>query len=624
VALLPYKEFLTGLGLALSLSCAVAQTSGNSSAPQDEQAFSGIIGSLDLLLNESKTFDIISPDGVSYDSDGGFILFDVDGPLTCFNLIEQPVGQALSVISMDGNDHAILEGLRLADPLEYRLFSGQIAMKVPLTGACFYKSDQGFGLNGNTPVVPIDDGDQIFSDRLEGRSDLLIEFIGAPQFVRPSEVVNYTIRLSNNGTLNANAVGFQELYPSNATLFPGGQLQSGFYFCSASSGAQCPSQSEDGYIRAQDISIPPGGSVQFAVTRPVRASSTIGSTIELNAAAVDASSEGRLASWDAKTHIMTVVGEGQTIAAEVTNAVAPVANGDDTAEIRVTALDSFKNATPNVLVQLTNADGLIIQPASGVTGPDGSVTFTATTSGLAQAGTFQPQFLAPNLGPSGVSTQVDVNFVAGSPSQISAETLVDNVTANGISVATVAVEILDAWDNPVPSTSVAVDNADGLQFAQSSVATNSDGIASFVASTVEAGVYSPVFGHADILDTVASPVTFVPGNPNKLAFLVQPTTTALGAAISPAVVIEVQDAQGNRVFDDNQSQITVRLFQGATQIGTPLVSFEAVSTGQITLADLVMNQGGQDFFLRASADNVNFGISSSNSTTFEVTFPDPN
>ncbi len=635
MALIPYKKFLTGLGLALGLSCAVAQTSGNDSARENELSFSGSISSFDLLLNESQSFDIITLDTNPVDNTCGsllcyepstrFIDINVAGPLTCFELADDGSPEALRLFGLDGNNHTIFEGLRLAGSLEYRLFTNQVALQTSSTSACFYDGNQGFGLNGNVPVEPIDDGDQIFGSRFEGGAELVIEFIDVPQFVRPNESISYKIRIRNVGLVQATNVGFQELYPVGTEFFPDGQLQLHNWGCVASSGAQCPPSPPGlppSFIRTQDIQLPPGGFVVFDINNRVRSTAPIGGFIELNAAAVVGRDSGAVASWDAESTIMTIIGEGQTIAAEVTNSVAPVANGDDTAEIRVTALDSFKNATPDVLVELSNADGLIIQPASGVTGPDGSVTFSAITSGLAQAGTFQPQFSAPNLGASGVTTQVDVTFVAGSPSQISAQTLVDNVTANGSDAATLAVEILDAWDNPVPATLVEVDNDDGLVFVQNSVATDLAGVALFAASTMVSGTYNPAFSQAEIPASSSSTVTFVPGDPAQLAFLVQPGDTDLGNPISPGVLIEVRDATGNRVVSDNSTEIVVQLRQGPgsgsfIEFLTPPTS---VLSGQLQLDDLVMNQEGQNLFLRAAAS----GIIQADSQLFNVNAPDPN
>jgi len=617
-------RFLSASALALSLgTVGFANTNMHESLDVPLELMSGPSTSLDLLIDETKSFDIISPGGLNYDSGSGTVIFDINGPLFCFEFADDFLDPAVRLSVADANGDIIMDSFRLSSPLQYRLGTSEIAMSTPASAACFFDGGDGFGLEGELPAPPPDDGDQIFGSKFEGRSDLLIEFLDVPQFVRVNESVNYSIRISNQGTRDVAKLGFQELYPRNPTFFPEGQLQSGFYQCIGSNGGQCADaapEPNDPSIRGQDINLPVGGSVRFNISRAVFADSQIGGTIELLAGAIAGDMGEVPPAFDVETATMTVIGEGQTISAVMMSDPSPIANGVDQAIIEVTALDDNKNPTPDVFVELVNDDGLSISPSSGTTGADGTFTFFASTVGNAQAGSYTPEFGAPDLQTSGVTTIANVEFVAGAPDQISSATTIDNAVANGAAQGGVQVEVLDAFDNPVENAEVSVQSADSLSFAASTVFTNASGIAQFAATSVDSGTFNPVFAAPGVAGTTSSPLTFVPGDPAKLAFVGQPSNTAQGSAINPAVVIEVQDANNNRVLSDNETEITVRLRQGTTTIDTP-VSFVSVSSGQLSLGDLTMIQDGNDFYLRASGSNTQFGISSTDSVLFDVFVP---
>ncbi len=593
------NRILLTLALCLGFGSAVAQSSTTADLSVPEQLLGVPTSSLDLLIDESKTLDIISPGGVNYDSGTGDLIFDVLGPLFCFELMDNLTDRAVLLSLTDANGDPILEGFRLDNALQYRLATNQIALSVPSDGACFYEGTEGFGLSGNAPPTPLIDGDQIFSDRFLGDSDLQVEFIDVPQFVRPGETVSYAIEVRNLGNVTAGSVGFQELYPRNPTFYPDGQLIAGFYQCQTSGGADCadaiPGTFEPS-IRGQNLSIPPGGEVRFNVSRAVFGSSIVGGTIDLYAGAIErnAFSAGN---WDSSTATMIVIGEGQTIAASFENTVFPVANGSDQAQIRVTALDNNKNPTPDVLVQLSNSDGLSFTQSSGVTGADGSVLFFASTLGLAQAGAFLPEFTAPDIGSGGASTNVSVEFVAGSPTQISATTVVDNAVANDAAVNVIDVEILDAWNNPVPDAEVTVAIADTLNFASTTVSTGPTGIAQFSASSPNTGSFFPEFAQADIAGNASTTVTFTAGAPAKLLFAVQPSNVNESEVMTPPVVIHVLDAFDNLVVTDNTSSVTLQLRQNGS--GQSFYPDETANGGIVTFSALTVDTAGTGYELRA-------------------------
>ena len=76
----------------------------------------------------------------------------------------------------------------------------------------------------------------------------------------------------------------------------------------------------------------------------------------------------------------------------------------------------------------------------------------------------------------------------------------------------------------------------------------------------------------------------------KLGFMQQPTNTATGVAISPAVTVAVQDANGSTVGTNN-STVTLTLGGGTFAGGSNTASVAAVN-GIATFSNLIINAAG--------------------------------
>ncbi len=114
----------------------------------------------------------------------------------------------------------------------------------------------------------------------------------------------------------------------------------------------------------------------------------------------------------------------------------------------------------------------------------------------------------------------------------------------------------------------------------------------------------------------ATSATFVitPGTPTQLAFAVQPSVTAAGASITPALQVAVRDAHGN-VVPSFTGNVTVALETnpaGGTLSGATSV---AVVAGVATFSTLSVDRVGSGYALSAAAP----GLSSTTSATFAVT-----
>jgi len=113
-------------------------------------------------------------------------------------------------------------------------------------------------------------------------------------------------------------------------------------------------------------------------------------------------------------------------------------------------------------------------------------------------------------------------------------------------------------------------------------------------------------------DSASDPTT-VTGPAAKLAFIVQPTTAIAGAAIAPAVVVQVQDAAGVPV---TISTVLVTMAIGNNPGGGVLGGTLAVNAagGSATFSNLSIDKGGVGYTLTASGA----GLASATSSLFNI------
>jgi hypothetical protein len=117
-------------------------------------------------------------------------------------------------------------------------------------------------------------------------------------------------------------------------------------------------------------------------------------------------------------------------------------------------------------------------------------------------------------------------------------------------------------------------------------------------------------------------VTSAPGMPVKLAFAQQPSNTAAGATMTPAVTVEIQDAAGNLITTaTNTVTLSLRNAGGATLSGD--IDKAAVG-GVATFDDLSINEVGTGYLLRANSDSLTEVDSSPFDITSAVGYPEIN
>ena len=117
---------------------------------------------------------------------------------------------------------------------------------------------------------------------------------------------------------------------------------------------------------------------------------------------------------------------------------------------------------------------------------------------------------------------------------------------------------------------------------------------------------------------VSSPFNVTLGSPAKLNFAQQPTNTAAGAQITPAVTVRIEDAGGNLTSDTRSVSIAIGTNPGGgTLSGT---TSAAAVAGIATFANLSIDRNGNGYTLAASAASLTGATSSAfNIATGSVT-----
>ncbi|HEX5385794.1 MAG TPA: Ig-like domain repeat protein [Gemmatimonadales bacterium] len=303
----------------------------------------------------------------------------------------------------------------------------------------------------------------------------------------------------------------------------------------------------------------------------------------------------------------------------------------DSIAVRVT--DSKDRPVQNQKVSFTpGANSGTVVPPSPSTDANGRAAAAWLLGDVAGAQTVVAKPTG-NGAPANLSATFTATAAASPPARV-AKSAGDGQTANAGSEVAVppAVKVTDANDNPVAGVAVtfAVTGGGGSVAPITPVKTNANGVAS--ATSWRLGV---IAGRNTLTATAAgtgpqgNPATFIAtgtiGISNKLVFVVQPSNATVGAAITPAVKVQVQDAAGN-VVTGASNQITVALGSNATGASLGGTTTVSAVNGTATFANLTVNRPGTGYTLTAlasglvSAESNAFNVAGG-STTTNVTVP---
>jgi hypothetical protein len=238
----------------------------------------------------------------------------------------------------------------------------------------------------------------------------------------------------------------------------------------------------------------------------------------------------------------------------------------------------------------------------------GSIKINTAATGLTMTAT------ATSLTTTPASSTFNVNAASASKLVLGQQ---PTTVAAGVSMSpAVTVQVQDAFSNPVTTDSgrtVNLNISSGVINAGGST-TTLNGVATFSGLQINtAATGLTVTGASSGLTSTATSSAFnvTAGTANKLVFVQQPSDVNVGASMTPAVTVRVQDQFGNSVTSDNGRGITLTPSTGAIASGDTANTVNGLATfGAITI-----NQSAASLTLTASASPL---VSTAPSSVFSV------
>lgn len=300
---------------------------------------------------------------------------------------------------------------------------------------------------------------------------------------------------------------------------------------------------------------------------------------------------------------------------KIQNAVA----GTPLGSISVVARDRFGNTAAgyNGSVSIAIDSGPVGATLSGtttVTAASGTAMFSDLV--LQVIGSYVLRATADSL----TAASSNGFIVKAAPPTHLAFTVQPSNTAPGAHIAPpVQVMVRDAYDNLVKnagSVTLAIgSNPGGGTLSGTLTKSAASGTATFSNLAINnAGVGYTLVATLGILPSATSAAFNIGSIPPQLAFTMQPSNTAAGQAIAPAVQVTARDSLGNTVtsFSDTVTVSIATNPSGGVLSGT--TKFPAIS-GVATFTDLSINNAGTGYTLQASSGVLTAGLSAS----FDIT-----
>ena len=302
------------------------------------------------------------------------------------------------------------------------------------------------------------------------------------------------------------------------------------------------------------------------------------------------------------------------------NAGAPISPA-----VQVAARDSMGNATPIF--------GDSVTVAIGTNPPPGTAVLSGTLKAAASGGVATFGDLSINVAASGYTltavaaglggaTSTPFNIAAATATRLEFTTQPSTTTAGVAINPSVVVRAHDDLGNTATSftndITIAIgNNPSGGAFRPSATTTVTPvaGVATFTNLRLDktGSGYTLTATATDAGATSSAAFNIVPAPPLRLGFLVQPSNTVAGVAISPAVQAAAQDSLGN-ITPSFSGDVTVLRQTGPTG-ATFLDAQETTAGGVATFPTLRTTTAGSGYSLVATAAGL---ISSSPSSLFAV------
>ncbi len=304
--------------------------------------------------------------------------------------------------------------------------------------------------------------------------------------------------------------------------------------------------------------------------------------------------------------------------------------GGDIGPISVELLDGSGNRATGSSAQVAlsmgnNPGGATLNGDASVNAVAGVATFTGLS--LNRAGNGYTLVAASAGLPGATSSAFDIT--AGAPATLAFITQPGTTGAGQAISPAVQVAVRDAFGNLVTDAATSVtmsigNNPGGATLGGTTTVSTSGGVATFGNLTLDrlGSDYTLIADASGLPGTTSNAFQVTAGPPVRIAFAVQPTNIDEGVPFNPEVVVEVQDAVGNRVTTASGSvTVTLRSASGGGQPnGTSLIGGGQLQlvNGAATYSGMTVNVSfTRTLRLRASSS----GFSNVLSQQFVVSAP---
>jgi hypothetical protein len=334
--------------------------------------------------------------------------------------------------------------------------------------------------------------------------------------------------------------------------------------------------------------------------------------------------------------MITVSTPGMTSGVQTENILSSAASqiaylSQPTNGIAGTPLTSFQVGIEDKYGNLTNSTSTInmsinnssLSGSTSVAASGGIATFNNLIVDQVGSG----YALTANSGTLTGTTSTPFNIAANTPAALAITSSPMTLQAGACSSSPVAVQAQDSYGNPavfsaaasLPLSSSMVgaslsfysDSACSLPITALSIPANA-GNGSFYVSSKTSGTATLTVSGTGVA-SASQQETVNPGAPTKLAYLTQPSNAIAGVPIAPAILIAIEDVNGNIV----NSSASVGLISGQTTLqGTTSVQ---ASAGTAKFSNVSIDQTGSGDQLTASST----GLLSATSNSFAVTAAAP-
>jgi len=306
-----------------------------------------------------------------------------------------------------------------------------------------------------------------------------------------------------------------------------------------------------------------------------------------------------------------------------------------------------KAITPPMTVLVQDQDGNTVTDATnavtlgiGTNPGGGKLSGTLTVNAVAGVATFSGLSIdrlgigyTLNATATGLTSVISkaFNITPGPPAKLIFSGQPSNTNAGQAMTPAVKVQLLDSAGNLSTSASNAVTITIGANPANGTLSGTRtvnaiNGVATFADLTINriGTAYTFTASATGLAGTTSSAFNITLGPPAKLAFITQPSNTAAGKSITPAVTVQVQDVCGN-LESSATNTVSIALGAGGALSGKPnakagggtlngTLSAQAVG-GVATFQNLALNMVGTGYTFIATAN----GLATATSTAFTIT-----